>query len=71
MLLRNSLNRRFFGKKSLYIWGYNSHMGKEPRNISSMIEGDVSTVGIGEKHMGIITSCGKLYMMGNISYIIP
>ena len=64
MLIARSITKRFFGKKNLYVWGKSKYLNDKPVNITDKIDGKVSKVGIGLNHMGIVTECGKLYMMG-------
>ena len=64
MLFTRQLCKRFFGKKKLYLWGDSKYLNKKPKGMSKYIDGEILKVGIGSSHMGIVTKCGKLYMMG-------
>ena len=56
MLFAKRICRRFFGQKKLYLWGSSKYLKKTPKEMTKYIDGQVSKVGIGPNHMGIITS---------------
>jgi NAD+--asparagine ADP-ribosyltransferase len=66
MLFARNISKRFFGKKNLFVWGKSKYLNDKPTDITDKIDGKIKKVGIGSNHMGIVTECGKLYMMGKI-----
>jgi alpha-tubulin suppressor-like RCC1 family protein len=70
MLFAQRLCKRFFSQKRLFLWGNSKYLKKKPMDMTKYIEGKVKKVGIGQNHMGIITECGKLYMMGTLHFYI-
>ena len=62
MLLRNI--SRCFGKKRLFIWNNKGFLAKRPREMTDYIDGEVKSLSMGPNHSGIVTKCGKLYMLG-------
>lgn len=64
MLLARTISRHFFSKNKLFVWGGSKYLPKSPTDISADIDGNIRKVGIGTNHLGIVTDCGKLYMMG-------
>ena len=64
MLTASKTLKRFFNKKKLFVWGGSNYTGKTPKDLSSYILGDIKGVSMGPSHMGVVTECGQLYLMG-------
>jgi hypothetical protein len=65
MITTSKTLKRFFSKTKLFVWGSSKYTNKTPIDISSFINGNVKNVSLGPSHMGIVTECGNLYLMGN------